>query len=78
MPTDKQSEFLLYTAPNGDIKINVVLNNETIWLTQKSIGELFGVAKSTLSEHLTNIYESEELVKESTVRNFRTVQNEGG
>ena len=53
------------------------LEKETVWMTQKSMGELFGVVKSTISEHLSNIYDSEELTREATVRNFRTVQIEG-
>ncbi len=76
-PKDELSDFLLYTSPNGEIKVEVLLGEETIWLTQKLICELFGVAKGTISEHLKNIYSSEELTKEATVRNFRTVQMEG-
>ncbi|MCK4359300.1 MAG: virulence RhuM family protein [Candidatus Cloacimonetes bacterium] len=72
-----QSNFLLYTSQTGKINIDVVLFDETVWLTQKAMGELFGVAKSTISEHMKNIYESEELTKESTVRKIRTVQFEG-
>ncbi len=72
------SEIILYTTPQGDIKLEVIVQDETVWLTQKAIGELFGVAKSTISEHLTNIYQSGELEKESTVRKIRTVQNEAG
>ena len=71
------NNFILYTTPEGEVKLNVLLENETIWLTQKSMGELFGVAKSTISEHLSNIFETNELQKEATVRNFRTVQQEG-
>jgi len=57
-----------------DLK-EVLIKDETAWLTQKAMAELFGVAKSTISEHLSNIYEIGELEKEATVRNFRTVQN---
>ncbi len=74
---DEMAEFLLYTAPNGDIKVEVFLHNENIWLTQNRIADLFGVAKSTISEHFSNIFESEELEKNATVRDFRTVQIEG-
>ena len=70
--SDNPSNFILYTSNTGDIKVSVFLENETIWLTQKSIGELFRVSKSTVSEHLTNIFESKELEKTATVRNFRT------
>lgn len=71
------SNFILYTAPNGDVQLNVVLQDETVWLTQRGMESLFNVAKSTLSEHLKNIYDSGELSREATVRNFRTVQIEG-
>ena len=70
------SEIILYTAPQGDVKLEVIVQDETVWLTQKTMGELFGVAKSTINEHLTNIYQSGELEKEATVRKIRTVQNE--
>ena len=70
------SEIILYTTPQGEIKIEVFLQDETVWLTQRAMGELFGVVKSTISEHLSNIYKSGELEKEATVRKIRTVQNE--
>ncbi len=72
------AEIILYTTPQGDVKLEVIVKDETVWLTQKAMGELFGVAKSTISEHLTNIYQSGELDKEATVRKIRTVQNEAG
>lgn len=72
------SEIIFYTTPQGEIKIEVFLQDETVWLTQRSMGELFGVVKSTISEHLSNIYKSRELEKEATVRKIRTVQNEVG
>ncbi|MBO4907580.1 MAG: virulence RhuM family protein [Bacteroidaceae bacterium] len=53
------------------------MENETVWLTQAQIIELFQSSKSNISEHITNIYEQGELVYEATVRNFRTVQKEG-
>lgn len=71
------SDFLLYSSPNGDVKVEVILGEETVWLTQKLIGQLFGVSKATISEHLTNIYSEGELEREATVRKFRTVQIEG-
>ena len=72
------SEIILYTTQDGDVKVEVILQDESVWLTQKAMGELFGVVKSTISEHLSNIYESGELEKSATVRKFRTVQNESG
>ncbi len=78
MPKDEQNNsFLLYNALDGDIRIEVALEDETVWLTQKTMAELFGVSKSTISEHLNNIYDTVELIKSATVRNFRTVQMEG-
>ena len=74
---DNSSNFIFYTSNTGDIKVNVFLENETIWLTQKSIGELFGKSKSTISEHLKNIFKEGELDEKATVRKFRTVQIEG-
>jgi len=71
------NKFILYTAPTGEVRVDVYLEGETVWLTQKAMAELFGVVKSTISEHLSNIYETNELNKQSTVRNFRTVQQEG-
>lgn len=71
------NHFILYTAPSGEVKIEIYIQNETVWLTQQKIAELFGVAKSTISEHLSNIFETGELEKEATVRKFRTVQPEG-
>ena len=70
-------KFILYTAPSGEVRVDVLLQNESVWLTQKAIAELFGVVKSTISEHLSNIYESNELELYATVRKIRTVQTEG-
>lgn len=72
------NNFILYSAPSGNVKIEAYMQDETIWLTQQRMAEVFGVGKSTISEHLGNIYESGELEKEATVRKFRTVQIEGG
>ncbi|TVT31994.1 virulence RhuM family protein [Marinobacter vinifirmus] len=58
---DQTTEFLLYTAPNGKIKVEVVLSNETIWLTQERMAELFGVQRPAITKHLKNIFESGEL-----------------
>ena len=71
------SEIVLYTTEDGIIKINVQLENETVWLTQKQLVELYQTAKSTVSEHIKNIYTDEELTPDATVRKIRTVQNEG-
>ena len=72
------SEIIQYTTPQGDVKLEVIVRDDTVWLTQKAMGELFGVKKSTISEHLTNIYQNIELEKAATVRKIRTVQTEAG
>jgi len=61
---DEQTDFLLYTAPGGKVKIEVFLNEETVWLTQKAIAALFGVNVPAISKHLENIYESGESLSE--------------
>ena len=71
------SNFILYTTPNGEVHLDILLQDENLWLTQKGIAELFGVTRSTVSEHLANIYNDGELEKMATVRKFRTVQKEG-
>ncbi len=73
-----ESQIILYTTPDGDIKVDTVLQNETIWLTQMAMAELFGVNVPAISKHLTNIYEEGELNREATVSKMETVQNEGG
>lgn len=74
---DQITEFLLYSAPNVGVKVKVVLNNETLWLTQKRMAELFGVGVSAISKHLENIYDSGELQREATISILETVQQEG-
>lgn len=61
---DQTTEFLLYTAPSGAIKVEVLLNNETLWLTQERMAELFGVQRPAITKHLKNIFESNELQEE--------------
>lgn len=74
---NKETKFIIYDNLNGEVRVDVFVQDETVWLTQKTMGELFGVAKSTISEHITNIFESNELLREATVRKIRTVQKEG-
>lgn len=73
----KTGEILIYESKQGDIKIDVHLEEETVWLTQAQMCRLFQKSKATISEHIKNVYEEGELVAESTVRKFRTVQIEG-
>lgn len=74
---DSFTEFLLYTAPNGKVKVEIFLHNENIWLTQARIAELFGVERSVVTKHLSNIFKEGELSKEATCANFAQVQKEG-
>ncbi len=71
------SEILIYKNSDGNIKIDVRLEEETVWLTQTQLCELFQKSKATISEHIKNIFEEGELLSAATVRKFRTVQNEG-
>jgi len=74
---DQTTEFLLYTAPNGAIKVEVLLANETIWLTQKRMAELFGVGVPAVSKHLKNIFESNELNPDSVISILETTAEDG-
>jgi hypothetical protein len=74
---DELTDFLLYNTPNGDIKVETLLHNETIWLPQKRIAKLFGVTIPTVNEHLRNIFNSSELDENSVIRNFRTTATDG-
>ena len=73
----KQSKFLFYTTPDGEVKIEVFLQDENVWLTQKKMAELFGVEVNTINYHLKEIFKSGELSENSTIRKIRTVQKEG-
>ena len=64
---DQSTEFLLYHRPEGAVKVEVLLNNETLWLTQKRLAELFGVGVPAISKHLKNIFESGELEEQVVV-----------
>lgn len=67
---DELTDFLLYTAPNGKVKVEVFLHNETVWLTQDQMATLFGKAKSTINEHIKNIYDEQELEESATMKKF--------
>jgi hypothetical protein len=71
------SEIIFYTTDEGLTKINVQLENETVWLTQDQIALLFDKAKSTISEHIKHIFEEGELEENSVVRKFRTTAKDG-
>ena len=71
------SEMLIYQNPDGKIKIDVRLEEETVWLTQAQLCELFQKSKATISEHIKNVFEEGELEESSVVRNFRTTAIDG-
>lgn len=71
------AEFLIFTGQAGEQSIEARYEDETVWLTQKLMAELFAVDVRTVSEHLKNIFDSGELGREGTLRKFRTVQTEG-
>ncbi len=75
--SSEKREVIIYKAADGLSELSVQLENETVWLTQKQLTELYQAAKSTVSEHIKNIYTDEELTPEATVRKIRTVQTEG-
>lgn len=73
-----KGDLIIYEDENDKIEIEAFLYNETIWLPLNKIAELFEKDKSDISRHINNIYNEEELKRDSTVANFATVQNEGG
>ena len=64
------SNFILYTTPNGDVQLDILLQDENLWLTQKSLAELFGVERSVITKHLRNIYGGGELIRCQLVQNL--------
>ena len=77
-PNDKpKSELILYTDDSGMARVQVRVEDETVWLTQRQMAELFQVSVPTINEHLTGIYDDEEVEPGPTIRKFRIVQTEG-
>ena len=74
---DNQSQIILYQTEDDQTKIEVRLENETVWLTQSQMAELFQKGVPTINEHIKNIYDEGELEKEPTIRKFRIVRQEG-
>ena len=73
---EELTEFLLYTTANNEVRVETYLHDETLWLPQKRIAELFGVNVPAISKHLNNIYEDGELERESTISILETVKSE--
>ena len=72
-----QFKFLMYRSADGDVSVNAIIKDETIWLTQKAMAELFGVESHTINYHLKEIYKIQELEEKATTRKIRAVQQEG-
>jgi hypothetical protein len=73
----RNHEIILYSTPEGNVRVEVLFEGETFWLTQKKMTDLFRVGKATISHHLSEIFNSGELNEIATVRKYRTVQTEG-
>ncbi|MEA3493559.1 MAG: virulence RhuM family protein [Candidatus Margulisiibacteriota bacterium] len=73
----RESDFLLYTAPDGDVRVDVFFHGETVWLTQKRMAELFGVEVNTVNYHLKEVFKSAELSEISVIRKFRITAADG-
>lgn len=71
------SDIILYTDPKGHVRVEVYFEDETFWLSQKRMAELFGVEVQTINYHLKEIFKSGELDSDPTIRKFRIVQTEG-
>lgn len=74
---NKKFQFLIYNVPTEDVTVNAIIKDETIWLTQKAMAELFAVEVPAISKHLANIFEEGELRVDSTVSKMEIVQQEG-
>lgn len=74
---NEQNNFIIYTSENGKTKVNVKINNETVWLSLDQIAELFQRDKSTISRHIKNIFEEGELQRNSVVANYATTATDG-
>ena len=72
-----QSEMVIYKSDDGSVKIDVIFSDETVWLTQDQMGEMFGKARSTITEHIRNIFDENELNEEVVCRNFRRTTQHG-
>ena len=74
---DNTGGFLIYEAPDGNTRIEVRMQEETVWLTQKSMANLFQTTKQNISLHLQNVFDEGELPPDATVKKYLTVQTEG-
>lgn len=74
---DENGDIIIYQTDDGLTKIDVKVQNETVWLSQQQMAELFNTSRTNVIEHINNIYLEEELDKNSTCQNFRQVRKEG-
>ena len=74
---DNLNKFILYSTPSGEVRVDVLVENESVWLTQKAMSQLFGVESHTITYHLKEIYSTNEIDEISTTRKIRVVQKEG-
>ena len=74
---NNEFSFLIYKAENKDISVNAIIKDETVWLTQKAMSELFDCSPDNISLHLKNIYADGELTQAATAEDFSVVQQEG-
>lgn len=77
MIDNENGDIIIYQTDDGLTKIDVKVENETVWLSQQQMAELFSTSRTNIIEHINNIYLEEELDKRSTCQNFRQVQKEG-
>ena len=74
---NNNGDIVIYQSEDGNTKINVNLQDETVWLSQQQLAELYQSSRTNIVEHIRNIYEEGELSEVSTCRNFRQVRREG-
>lgn len=78
MSIDRELEMILYSTPESDVTVSAIIKDETLWLNQKSLAELFNVDISTINQHLKNIFETQELEQNSTIGKFPIVPKQKG
>ena len=73
----KQNKIVIYQSENGEVELRADIEQDTVWATQAQIGELFTVNVRTVSEHLQNIFKTDELQQDSVIRNLRNTGSDG-
>ncbi|MEN6427324.1 MAG: hypothetical protein ABFE13_18375 [Phycisphaerales bacterium] len=77
VPAPRDAQILIYQSDAGEVRLEVRLQDETVWLTQSLMAELYQTTKQNISLHVQNIYEEGELIPEATVKEYLTVRQEG-